>query len=103
MATLKLVRVQLQGNWANNTQADVRLGDLHIGSPITVPQCNIWVNYPPSASLNFTVGNSLFQYLNGTWIGGCTTTISPSVPKTNAGIVIPSGFGLAHVTYNVIV
>ena len=102
MATVTLLRVKLAGNWANNTLADIRFGNIPIGSPITVPQCNVWVKYPPGTSLYFTSSGNFFDFLNGTFIGQCPSMLSPGTAKSNAQATIYTGYGQAYVKYNVV-
>lgn len=103
MATIKLVRVKLEGAWPNNSQPDVRFVSAPIAGPIQVPQINVWENYSPSNNFSFNAVGFLRLYLNGMFLGSCSSSLSPNIPRTNAEATIPTGYGLARVIFNVVV
>ena len=101
MATLRLVNAIAVGpNFLPNTVAEFRF-DTYSMATLTFSQPNVWVNFPPSATLNFATPGNILLYMQGMLTGTSPTTIN-GTPLTNAQCIVACASGPFIVTYNVL-
>ena len=101
MATLRLTKVKADGSgFPDNTTPEFRFDHQHIDT-ITVPEPDVWVNFPSNATLHFNGSGNINLYMGGGVYVDTSSTSINETPVTNKQLSVSCAYGRYYVRYNV--